>query len=440
MSTPTSPSGATTQSNPTPPQLASNKASNRKLKNSIAYTSKLRSSGPMRNDTDTERIRLRLVSGGSAADLAEEGYRLCHMNAKLRGELAEAKRDVHAPLPTDNDTARIQARLDDGGTAKEIAEEAYRVCRVNAHLRKTASSVQADMREMRKKMAVKEDALSEMRSDYPEMHEVLQRIWGFLKNQNVKVPHDLRKAYEARMMPGGHDWQRYRSGKRDVRLTKEQADARKNKDKAEAQKKKEQTKGQGKDKAKGQAKGKGKAKEDEKKSEPEKTPFRLHMHNGKTYDLAKPLADQDSEAEDSDDPDVSVSKPDPPVFKKRKGDESDADVSDPSVSKPGRSGSKKRKAGHMEGPTAKRLKFIVIESEDDLAQVSLDLEGAKTKAEGKDVHLGAEKVERNKRLLALVKPREARRKSTDVEPNDEPEGLSSEVSDLSDLEDGEIQE
>jgi hypothetical protein len=394
----------------------------------------------MRNDTDTERIRLRLVSGGSAADLAEEGYRLCHMNAKLRGELAEAKRDVHAPLPTDNDTARIQARLDDGGTAKEIAEEAYRVCRVNAHLRKTASSVQADMREMRKKMAVKEDALSEMRSDYPEMHEVLQRIWGFLKNQNVKVPHDLRKAYEALMMPDGHDWQRYRSGKRDVRLTKEQADARKNKDKAEAQKKKEQTKGQGKDKAKGQAKGKGKAKEDEKKSEPEKTPFRLHMHNGKTYDLAKPLADQDSEAEDSDDPDVSVSKPDPPVFKKRKGDESDADVSDPSVSKPGRSGSKKRKAGHMEGPTAKRLKFIVIESEDDLAQVSLDLEGAKTKAEGKDVHLGAEKVERNKRLLALVKPREARRKSTDVEPNDEPEGLSSEVSDLSDLEDGEIQE
>jgi hypothetical protein len=440
MSTPTAPSGATTQSNPTPPQLASNKASNRKLKNSIAYTSKLRSSGPMRNDTDTERIRLRLVSGGSAADLAEEGYRLCHMNAKLRGELAEAKRDVHAPLPTDNDTARIQARLDDGGTAKEIAEEAYRVCRVNAHLRKTASSVQADMREMRKKMAVKEDALSEMRSDYPEMHEVLQRIWGFLKNQNVKVPHDLRKAYEALMMPDGHDWQRYRSGKRDVRLTKEQADARKNKDKAEAQKKKEQTKGQGKDKAKGQAKGKGKAKEDEKKSEPEKTPFRLHMHNGKTYDLAKPLADQDSEAEDSDDPDVSVSKPDPPVFKKRKGDESDADVSDPSVSKPGRSGSKKRKAGHMEGPTAKRLKFIVIESEDDLAQVSLDLEGAKTKAEGKDVHLGAEKVERNKRLLALVKPREARRKSTDVEPNDEPEGLSSEVSDLSDLEDGEIQE
>jgi hypothetical protein len=225
-----------------------------------------------------------------------------------------------------------------------------------------------------------------------------------------------------------------------VRLTKEQADARKNKDKAEAQKKKEQTKGQGKDKAKGQVKGKGKAKEDEKKSEPEKTPFRLHMHNGKTYDLAKPLADQDSEAEDSDDPDVSVSKFDPPVFKKRKGDESDADVSDPSVSKPGRSGSKKRKAGHMEGPTAKRLKFIEIESDDDLAQVSLDLEGAKRKAEGKDVDLGAEKAERNKRLFALVKPREARRKSTNVESNDEPEGLSSEVSDLSDLEDGEIQE
>jgi hypothetical protein len=127
----------------------------------------------MRNDTDTERICPRLVSGGSAVDLAEGGYRLCRMNAKLRDELAEAKREVCAPLLTDNDTVRIQNRVENGNTAKEIANEAYRVCRINAHLRKTAISTHADMREMREKMAVKEDALSEIRFEYPETRELL---------------------------------------------------------------------------------------------------------------------------------------------------------------------------------------------------------------------------------------------------------------------------
>jgi hypothetical protein len=134
MSTPTVPSGATTHNpltsnNSNQPNSLSHKANNRKLKNSIAYTSKLRSSDPMRNDTDTERICPRLVSGGSAVDLAEGGYRLCRMNAKLRDELAEAKREVCAPLLTDNDTVRIQNSAENGSTAKEIANEAYRVCR-----------------------------------------------------------------------------------------------------------------------------------------------------------------------------------------------------------------------------------------------------------------------------------------------------------------------
>jgi hypothetical protein len=321
MSTPTAPVGATAQNHSTLPHPTGSKANDRVLKNTISYTSKLRSSDLMRNDTDTERIRLRLASGGSAADLAEEGYRVCRKNASLRRSLDEAKRELHAPLPTDNDSARIQNRLDNGGTANDIAEEAYRVCRVNAHLRKSANSVQADVRGMKQRMAVKDDALSEMRSEYPEMRKVLQRTWKLLESENVKVPNDLRRAYDTLTTLDGHDWQAHKGRRRGVRLTKEgQAEAKKEKDNAEPQKKKEQDKGKGKGKAKKDGEGNGQTKEQEKAKE---------VEENTEPDLSTLFGDSD----------VPVAEPVPPV-------------------------SKKRKAGQMEGPVAKKAKMAANDIED----------------------------------------------------------------------------
>jgi hypothetical protein len=211
MSTPTIPSVLDIQNNttapdhPSQPHPASTKANNRVLKNTISYTCKLRSLGSMRNDTDTECIRLRFTSDGTAADLAEESYHVCRMKASLRRELDEAKREVHAPLSTDDDIAHIQARLDDGGMVQEIAEEAYRVCRANTHLRKSANSMQADMHEMRKKMAVKNDASGEVRSEISEMRRLLERAWGLLDIHKVKVPDELRRAYDTMRMWNGYD-------------------------------------------------------------------------------------------------------------------------------------------------------------------------------------------------------------------------------------------
>jgi hypothetical protein len=322
MSTPTAPADVNAQNDSSRPQKTSSKANERILKNTISYTSKLRSSDAMSNNTDTERIRLRLASGGTAADLAEEGYRVCRMNASLRRELDEAKRELHAPLPTDNDTARIQNRLDNGDTAKEIAEEAYRVCRINAHLRKSANSMKADMREMKKKMAVKDDALSELRSEYPEVRKVLQRTWRLLENENVNVPTDLRKACDALTMLDGYDWQTRKGSRRHVRLTKEhQAKSKKGKGNLEPQKKKGQDKGKGKGEAKKDGEGRNKTQEQDKAKEVEKKA---------EPDLPSLFCDSHA----------SIAEPDPPVSKKRKG-------------------------GDMEGRVAKRAKIIINAIEDD---------------------------------------------------------------------------
>jgi hypothetical protein len=246
---------------------------------------KLRSAEPLGNDPDTTRIQARLASGGTAASLAEDAYRLCRINASLRRELAAAKA---VPFTTDNEAARIKARLDDSPTPKEMAEEAYRMCRVNAHAKKDKDRVQAQLREVKKQMAVKDDALTEMREEYPEMRRILVRAFGLLKARNVDVPEDLSEAYRAVMDVERHV--KKNAGRRNA------------------------------PKARKVVVVKGVRKEEDKK-----TPFLLHMQNGKVYDLEKPLAEQDSEEEEEEEEEES--EPEPPVVsRKRKGGEMEMSV------------------------------------------------------------------------------------------------------------------
>lgn len=246
--------------------------SNSKSTKQPKYTSKLRSAVPLSSDPETARIKACLESGGTAAEVAEEAYRICHLNASLRLELEEAKRALYSPQLTDNDVARINSRIDDGASIKEVAEEAYRVCRTNAHLRKSSKEVQGALREAKKKLAVKDDALSKMRAEYTEMRHLLHRAHSLMKGR-INIPADFRKAYNAIMSEDMYDWQPRLGTKKYPRTSAEE-------------KKKSQD---GKEK-----------KEEKEKAKPEKPKILLHMEHGKAYDLSKPIADQEAEADEGE--------------------------------------------------------------------------------------------------------------------------------------------
>ena len=57
------------------------------IKKSLPYTRKLRSSTPMEYDPDTQRIRARLDNYATPQEIAEEAYRVCRKNAELRKEV-----------------------------------------------------------------------------------------------------------------------------------------------------------------------------------------------------------------------------------------------------------------------------------------------------------------------------------------------------------------
>lgn len=285
------PANQPTTSKPAPQHAPTNSKATKKT---TQYTSKLRSAAPLPSDPETARIKACLESGGTAADLAEEGYRVCRLNASLRHELEEAKRALYSPQLNDNDVARINNRIGDAASVKEVAEEAYRVCRVNAHLRKSNKELQRALRQAKKKLAVKDDALSEMRAEYPEMRHLLQHAMDLMKDR-ANIPANFKKAYSAIMSEDKYDWQP-RLGTRKYPRTS----AEKN------------VKGKGKEKVKEKVK----EKKDEKKKEPEKTKILLHMDHGKTYDLSKPIADQESEGVEDE---VREAEPEPAPSKKRKG-------------------------------------------------------------------------------------------------------------------------
>jgi hypothetical protein len=193
---------------------------------------------------------------------------------------------LHSPLSKDNDSGRIKNRLKGGATAKEIAEEAYRVCRINAQLKKGINGARGELRLNKKEKAVKDDALNEMRAEMLEMRKVLQRAWGLIEQRKIKTPQDSSDAYGVLMDADPFDWQARKGKKTDVRLTKKEPD--------EARKKREESQRN----ESGQGKGKGKAKETQNKTD-EKVFFLLHTQDGKTYDLRKPMEDEESDEEDT---------------------------------------------------------------------------------------------------------------------------------------------
>jgi hypothetical protein len=144
----------------------------RKSKNainkSLPYTSKLRSATPMDNNANTARITARLNNYSTPKGIAVEGYRVCRLNLQLCRDLSEAQRKLQSGLMASvravkndggsaPDVAAIKKRLDSGGSAAEIAAEAYRFCQVNDGPRRQLENMDGQKMEF----AVMEDALKE---------------------------------------------------------------------------------------------------------------------------------------------------------------------------------------------------------------------------------------------------------------------------------------
>ncbi|KAF2854497.1 hypothetical protein T440DRAFT_441532 [Plenodomus tracheiphilus IPT5] len=160
------------------------------------------------------------------------------------------------------ETVRIRACLASDPSISEVAEEAYRLCRVNSYLRKDRKQAQEELRResasFRSKQAVLDDAIAELREEYPKTRILLDQAWGLLEKRNVRIPSDMKMAYHVLKEPNLHGWQARKGFKRSQ--TK----------KAETEILTE-------------------------KQETKPMRFLLHTHEGKTLNLRDPTANDDSD-------------------------------------------------------------------------------------------------------------------------------------------------
>jgi hypothetical protein len=119
------------------------------------------------------------------------------LNASPPHGLDNEKGKRVAPLSSDESAAHSKDLV------KDITKEANRVCLQNSRLKKTLNQAEADLRQAKIQLAVKEDALDEMRTEYPVMRKLLERTWGILNSERTytPIPSDMSTAYDALMAP-----------------------------------------------------------------------------------------------------------------------------------------------------------------------------------------------------------------------------------------------
>ncbi|KAG9386498.1 hypothetical protein PtrSN002B_000302 [Pyrenophora tritici-repentis] len=168
------------------------------------------------------------------------------------------------PELKDNDTGRIKNRL----------ECAYRVCHINALLRRDLHKAYETIRSNReaaKKQVVQEDALNEMRQELFPTRKLVDRFWNLLGQRKVKVPEDLRASYIA-----------LKSMSLDNLGPKKAAKA--------AKKAAGKLKAAAKPLNKAQRRTEKKERERKEREANSTTLFLLHDLDGETYDVRKPIA------------------------------------------------------------------------------------------------------------------------------------------------------
>ncbi|CAN9242665.1 unnamed protein product [Alternaria alternata] len=212
----------------------------------------------MDNDPDTQRILARLVNYGTTQEIAEEGFRVCRVNADLRAKLDKVKKvaaTTAAVIATDAITA---AAL----TTAAIAHSSAVSASMAASTSPTAGTIPILKRNtavptstiptippqgqpraikaLKNKIAVMEDALAEMRNEAPKMRECMAWMWDIIGKECMNhIPKQLKDMYHETMVVDLVDWQpngrvKGGKGKDDLKNTKGKEEVKVKKERASA--------------------------------------------------------------------------------------------------------------------------------------------------------------------------------------------------------------
>ncbi|CAN9327861.1 unnamed protein product [Alternaria alternata] len=205
-----------------------------------------------------DRILARLVNYGTPQEVAEEGFRVCRVNADLRAKLDKVKKvaaTTAAVIATDAITA---AALTTAAIAHSSAVSASMAASTSPTAgtipilkRNTAvptSTIPAippqgqprAIKALKNKIAVMEDALAEMRNEAPKMRECMAWMWDIIGKECMNhIPKQLKDMYHETMVVDLVDWQpngrvKGGKGKDDLKNTKGKEEVKVKKERASA--------------------------------------------------------------------------------------------------------------------------------------------------------------------------------------------------------------
>ncbi|KAI5369001.1 hypothetical protein J4E82_010196 [Alternaria postmessia] len=217
---------------------------------SLPYTRELHSSATMYNHPDTQQILTRLVNDGTPQEIAEEGLRICRVNADLRAELDLTRR--HAAAATAalarSGPALAQRGAVSASMAASTSSTAGTIPILKSNTAVPTSTIPATppqgqpraIKALKNKIAVMEDALAEMRNEAPKMRECMAWMWDIIGKERINhVPKQLKDMYHETMVVDLVDWQpngrvKGGKGKDDLKNTKGKEEVKVKKERASA--------------------------------------------------------------------------------------------------------------------------------------------------------------------------------------------------------------
>jgi hypothetical protein len=137
---------------------------------------------------------------GTPKEIAEEGYRICRINAELREEVERLKKNA---VPTHSSAASAST-----SSATTTTTTTTPGISTDGTTTTATATNKATMRALKNRVAVMEDALAEMRSEAPKLREVTAWMWDIIgEYRGVYVPRQLRDLYHETMIVDAEDWQ-----------------------------------------------------------------------------------------------------------------------------------------------------------------------------------------------------------------------------------------